>query len=123
MNDWQDQQSRVIFALVDLNMSMLEDIQLESRISYWDVNLMIAILNEIILEERLNDMTTRIMTIFFHVRDDDSNTSINFHFFARQIYEFHHDLTQKLHINESACERSKRWRKSDSSDWSRKHDV
>ena len=95
MSDWQGQHAGVASALAGLDMSMPGDVVFESGTSYWGANLTVAILNGTVPGWRLDDMATRIMAAFYHVRGDGPKTSPNFHSWGKGTYGFQHDLAQE----------------------------
>lgn len=95
VSDWQAQHTGVASALAGLDVTMPGDVLFGSGTSYWGANLTLAVLNGTVPEWRLDDMATRIMAAFYHVRGDDPNTPTNFHSFTKETYGFQHFLAQE----------------------------
>jgi hypothetical protein len=78
MSDWWAQQSGVASALAGLDMTMAGDQNLASDDTYWGSNLTAAVINGTIPQWRLDDMCVRIMSAYYKVGRDVTQTPVNF---------------------------------------------
>lgn len=78
MTDWSAQHSGVGDSLAGADMSMPGDVAFDSGTSFWGTNLTIAVLNGTVPEWRVDDMAVRILSAFYKIGRDHTQSPINF---------------------------------------------
>lgn len=109
MTDWQAHHSGVGDALAGLDMSMPGDVEMGNGESFWGTNLTIAVLNGTVPEWRVDDMAVRILSAYFKVGRDKTQTPVNFNSWTKEEFGYQHFLVKEGYgrVNEGVNVRAK----------------